>query len=251
MTFPATMESGPARNESPGRTTQDSRSQRDTLANLYQGFFTGIVRIQAHRQQLGDPETFRARMKNALKETRRDAITAGYSPENVEDTEFAIVAFLDEVILNSDDPARQAWAKMTLNVEMFGEAVAGEVFFERLESFRKRQDSPRLADLLEVYLLCLLLGFEGRYVGSKGEIYAISHRIRNRLDAIRQTDPRLITPEAMPPLEKRPPPLRFVQAAPRWKLLAFGGIAASLLAFLLLKLNLWWNIRALDTTILR
>ena len=186
MTFPATMEGNAAREQSREWTAEKStRSKRESLANLYQGFFTGIVRLQSRRQQIGDSDAFRARMKSALKDVRREATAIGHSPEDINDTEFAVVAFLDEVILTSDDPARHAWAKKTLNVEMFGEAVAGEMFFDRLESFRKRTDSPGLADLLEAYLLCLLLGFEGRYAGMKGEIHAISSRLRSRIEAIR------------------------------------------------------------------
>lgn len=241
------MEGNLAQEEVRESTAQkDAATRRESLANLYQGFFTGIVRIQARRQQLGEPEVFRTRMKTALKDVRREAAAIGYPPEDVDDTELAVVAFLDEVILTSDDPARHVWAKKTLNVEMFGEAVAGEIFFERLESFRKRPDSRRLSDLLEVYLLCLLLGFEGRYAGTRGEIHAISTRLRSRIDAIRQPDGRL-TPEAVPPLEKRPLALNFVQSTPQWKLLALAGAAAAIIVFLLLKLSLWWGVQTLES----
>jgi type VI secretion system protein ImpK len=183
-------------------------------------------------------------MKGALKDVRREATSLGYPPEDIDSTEFAVVAFLDEVILSSDDTARDTWAKKTLGVEMFGEAVAGEIFFENIDSFRKRSDSPNLADLLEVYLLCLLLGFEGRYAGMKGELHAISSRLRNRIDAIRQTDPRL-TPDAIPELEKQAFAPHFVRSTPRWKLIAIAGFAAAVAMFLLLKLNLWWGVRSL------
>ena len=250
MTFPATMEGKAAREQSREWTIESTRSKRESLANLYQGFFTGIVRLQSRRQQIGDSDAFRARMKSALRDVRREATAIGHSPEDINDTEFAVVAFLDEVILTSDDPARHAWAKKTLNVEMFGEAVAGEVFFDRLESFRKRTDSPGLADLLEAYLLCLLLGFEGRYAGMKGEIHAISSRLRSRIEAIRQPDPRL-TPEAVPPLEKRMPAPKLVRATPPWKLVSLGAIGVAVLIFLLLKLQLWWAVRGLDSVLTR
>ena len=60
------------------------------------------------------------------------------------------------------------------------------VFFEKLEQFRSRRDSPQLADILEVYLLCLLLGFEGRYSGGlRGELDSIAERVTRRIDDIR------------------------------------------------------------------
>lgn len=241
MAFPAAME--PARRESSGRQETGTRPKRETLANLYQGFLTGVVRLIARRQQLGNPEAFRTRMKTALKDIRRDATATGYPPEDIDDAEFAVVAFLDEAILNSNDPARNEWEKQTLGVEMFGGAVAGEVFYDRIEAYRKRSDSQRLASLLEVYLLCLLLGFEGRYAGSKGEIHAISDRLRRRIEGIRQTDPTL-TPQGMPALAETTVPASR-QTQPPWKrwALATVGVAAAL--FLLLKLNLWWAASAI------
>lgn len=251
MTFPATMEGNPTREQSrEWAAEKHTRSKRESLANLYQGFFTGIVRLQSRRQPLGDPDAFRARMKSALNDVRREAIAMGHSPEDINDTEFAVVAFLDEVILTSDDPARHVWAKKTLNVEMFGEAVAGEIFFDRLDSYRKRVDSPALADLLEAYLLCLLLGFEGRYAGMKGEIHAISSHLRSRIEGIRQPDPRL-TPEAIPPLEKRPFAPKPASVIPPWKRVTLVAIAAAMLIFLLLKLQLLWTIRGLDSVLTR
>jgi len=181
------------------------RGRRDNLALLYQGFLTGIVRLQARRQQLGDAESFRERMKTALGDVQREATVLGYSSDDIRSAEFAIVAFLDEVILASDEPGRQQWAKQTLAVELFDEAAAGDVFFERLEALRTRQNTQHLADLLEVYVTCLLLGFEGRHVGLKGEIHASVEWARRRIDTIRQPESRL-TPEAVPPRRNEAPP---------------------------------------------
>jgi type VI protein secretion system component VasF len=44
-------------------------------------------------------------------------------------------------------------------------------FFEKLDQFRSRRAIQPVMDILEVYLLCLLLGFEGRYSGTRrGEL---------------------------------------------------------------------------------
>ena len=104
-------------------------------------------------------------MKSALADVERDATAAGYSAHDIRDTHFAVVAFLDSVVLHSNEPARPEWERQSLQEEMFGQTDAGVVFFDKLESFRSRPDSEHLADMLEVYLLCLLLGFEGRYSG--------------------------------------------------------------------------------------
>jgi type VI secretion system protein ImpK len=45
---------------------------------------------------------------------------------------------------------------------MFGDQLAGEHFFIRLESLRAKGNAHRQA--LEVFHMCLLLGFQGRYL---------------------------------------------------------------------------------------
>src|SRR5581483_2877283 len=108
------------------------------------------------------------------------------------ETHFAVVAYLDAVILNSNEPIRAEWERKTLQEELFGQTDAGVVFFEKLERLRARRDSRHLADVLEVFLLCLLLGFEGRYAGGlRGELYSITDRLRARIDDIRGVRRRL------------------------------------------------------------
>jgi type VI secretion system protein ImpK len=57
------------------------------------------------------------------------------------------------------------WA--SLCQEYFGEPNAGENFYSRLESLRHSNET-RKRDLLEVYYLCLALGFQGRLGDTEG-----------------------------------------------------------------------------------
>jgi type VI secretion system protein ImpK len=217
------------------------------LALLFQGVFTAIVRIQSGKQPVGDLDVFRRRMKSALQEAERDAITARYSTDEVTNAQFAMVALLDESILSSKDPVREEWRKKTLNVEMFGEANAGEVFFDRLQGLVRRDESPRLADILEVYLLCLLLGFEGRFGGAmRGEALVLAERVRRRIEAIRGMDYQL-SPRIEFSAEQAAPSVA-VAADPnagrlRWLAYMAGGL---LLLFVVYKLHLVWRMGALQ-----
>jgi len=158
----------------------------ESLALLYQGLFTGIVRLQSRRQQLPDAGAFRRRTMGTLQEIERAARSSGYDGRDVMDTHFAVVAFLDSVILNSNDPIRPEWERKTLQEELFGKTDAGVVFFEKLEQLFSRPDSSQLADILEVYLLCLLLGFQGRYSGpQRAELDGTAERLRSRIERIR------------------------------------------------------------------
>ena len=73
---------------------------------MYQGLLTAIVRVQAGRQQITDAEAFRRKRMSALQDVEREAIAAGYDNNDIKDTHFAVVAFLDYVILNSTQPIR-------------------------------------------------------------------------------------------------------------------------------------------------
>ncbi len=208
----------------------------DTLALLYQGILTGVVRIQAGRQSLADVETFRRRMKAALEDVAREAAAAGYEPTEIREAEFAVVAFLDEAILSSKDPKAEEWRKRPLNIELFGQAIAGNVFFDKLADIERRRDSLHLADLLEVYLLCMLLGFEGRFAPPlKNEAHRIVERLRGRVESIRS-----ITYKISPALEiaSEPPPT----PKSTWPWWVAGTVAAAILLFVLYKWHLSWQV---------
>ena len=96
------------------------RRRSDNLPLLYQGLLTGIVRVQSRRQQIPNSETFRKRTKAALHDIQRDAVTAGYDPKDIRDADFAVIAFLDSVILNSPGATRAEWERKTLQEELFG-----------------------------------------------------------------------------------------------------------------------------------
>jgi type VI secretion system protein ImpK len=155
---------------------------------------------------------------------------------DVKDTHFAVVAFLDSVILNSKDPVRAEWERKTLQEELFGQTDAGVVFFEKLDQFRSRRDSPQLADILEVYLLCLLLGFEGRYSGgSRGALDGVTESLRMRIEYIRGRDVQ-ISPSSSLPSAAPPAPARRSQDPLR--LAMVGLLIFTFLCFLIFKLNL-------------
>ena len=219
---------------------QEATRPSENLALLYQGLLTGIVRLQAKREHIPDAEVFRRRTIRALQDVERDARSAGYELDDVRDTHFAVVAFLDSVVLNSTEPGRAEWERKPLQEELFGQTDAGVVFFEKLERFRSRRDSKRLADILEVYLLCLLLGFEGRYSGGlRGELYSIAERVRTRIENIRGRTERL-SPDGLLLAGEVPQAVVPVLHVGGYRLIAFAAVILTILCFLALKLHVGW-----------
>jgi type VI secretion system protein ImpK len=215
------------------------RARAENLALLYQGLLTGIVRIRAGRQPIANAELFRRRTKEALAEVTREAMKRNYAAEHTMETDFAIVALLDEVILTSHDPSREGWVARPLQEELFGLSTAGEVFFGRVQKLLNRPDSAELADMLEVFYLCILLGFEGQFVGqNKTELHLLADRIRQRIAGIRGNDPRF-SPAAWLPEEP------VAVAAPdalagQLKLAALAVAGAALFIFVVAFVHLFW-----------
>lgn len=205
------------------------------LSLLYQHILTGVVRLQSGKQKIADIETLRRRMKGALDQAEREASLAGYDAASIREASFAVVALLDETISSSKEPNVNVWQKRPLNIELYGQAVAGDVFFDRLHELERRPDSSQLTDVLEVYLLCLLLGFEGRFAPPlRGEAHRIMERLRLRIEAARQSDYRLSPPVTINEGTAAPP----AKATYPWYLWAVGALVAVLLLFIGYSLNL-------------
>jgi type VI secretion system protein ImpK len=62
-----------------------------------------------------------------------------------------------------------------------------------------RDPSPDLADVLEVYVLCLLLGFQGRYsAANRDELGLWTSRVREQLTRMRGGTPPIAPDWAIP-----------------------------------------------------
>jgi len=158
----------------------------DNLALAFQEVYTAVVRLRSGRQAVSDAESFRAQMREALRLADEEARRRGYSAEEIRLAVFAAVAFLDESVLNLQHPAFVNWPRKPLQEEFFGHHIAGEVFFQNIQHLLGTRDAHNIADLLEVYELCLLLGFRGRYgLGGQGELRSIIESIREKISRIR------------------------------------------------------------------
>jgi type VI secretion system protein ImpK len=171
------------------------------LALLLQELFTAVERLRANRLEVSTPQSFRNQVLEAIRTADQAAQAQGYTVEDVRLAVFALVAFLDESILNLRKPVFDDWVRKPLQEEMFGRHVAGETFFENLQALLGRRDSRELADVLEIYLLCLLLGYLGRYsISSKSELRSLMGHTADKIRRIRNSGADL-SPQWMLPQE--------------------------------------------------
>lgn len=217
-------------------TAQPHSQRRGDLAAALQEPFTVAVRLRANRQVAADAAAFRSQIKQLLATADHEARQAGYDAEYVRLAVYAFVAFLDESVLSSGQPMFANWPRQPLQEELFGDHVAGETFFLQLEELLGRQDSEDLVDLLEVYLLCLLLGFRGRYGthdpgGLQAQIWAVQEKIRRYRGAGKEISPAWAPPnEAL--AASRDPWLR------RLGIAAAASFGLALLLFFSFKVSL-------------
>jgi len=182
-----------------------SAQRTNSLASCYENAFTIILRLaRLNQQSAANSQDFRTSIRAALKAAMEQAKTLGYSSDSNQLAFFALVSLLDESVLKLQSPAFGDWAQRPMQEEMFGHNRAGEVFFDNLRTLLARQDSQETADCLEIYCLCMLLGFKGKYAlaasitytsgqgnggawGQRpgGEIQNLIHQAREKIDRIR------------------------------------------------------------------
>jgi len=108
-----------------------------------------------------DPQRLRSKTLEFLARLDREAKDAGFDAETCRNAKFALVAFLDEAVTGVSFSDKEMWLTNPLQSELFGLNSAGEDFFRRLDDLRRRPNEN--LPVLEVYYLCLVLGFKGKY----------------------------------------------------------------------------------------
>ena len=179
-----------------------------------------------------DDEGLRQRCIDLLGEFQARASRTGYSQEQVDAARYALVALIDERVMSLDAPIRDAWASAPLQIRLFEAFNAGEAFFERMAAFRN-PGTPDRADVLEMFHLCLCLGFKGRY-GDPAMADARTQLIAQVANDIRSARGGLNAPLS-PGWEPRGAPVSGPHPG-RWAGLPLWSVPVGLLAICLV----WW-----------
>ena len=210
---------------------------RDNLALQLQELFTAVVRLRARRQEVNNADLFRSQVLHSVKTAEQAARARGYTDEDVKLAIFAVVAFLDESLLNLRQAVFNDWVRRPLQEEMFGRHVGGEIFFDHLQELLERRDSDEAADVLEVYYLCLLLGYLGRFsISSKGDLRVLMEKTNDKINRIRKSGPDL-SPQWALPIEAA----QDLRSDPWMRRLLIGSaicVAMALLLFPVYKISL-------------
>lgn len=127
---------------------------------LYDGFV--MLFLIRKKQEPAQAEHFLGSIRNYLAEFERNAKRLDIGAEEVYAAKYAFCAVVDEFVLASPEFAIHAeWERRPLQLSLFGDQVAGENFFHMLET--QRAHGAARVQVLEVFYMCLLLGFQGKY----------------------------------------------------------------------------------------
>jgi len=112
----------------------------------------------------GDAEAMRQKIDEQFRALETKARQADVPQEDVQQAKYAIAAFIDEMILTSSWGLKDSWADKPLQLAYFKDFSAGEEFYNKVDQLRGEKKNA----VLEVYYLCLALGFRGKYVDLQG-----------------------------------------------------------------------------------
>jgi type VI secretion system protein ImpK len=190
----------------------------------------------------GDPQMLRRRMTELLDRTDEQLREARVVSPDLSNIVFALAAFLDESIGQSSWDHRTEWVAAPLCFERFNRFDGGEEFFVRLQALTSTQPPP--PDVLQIYFLCLTLGFKGRYLlRSNEEWYSL---VADVGALVRNTNP---SRQAATSLSPRGLPgeaiAEAVKEIPMW-VFAVAGAGLALVTYFALTLMINWRAASLE-----
>lgn len=136
-----------------------SQSGLNPLVTAANPLFNLIPHLRTS-QQVADLSELRDFLVRQIKSFENRAKTSGIPAEKIIPARYALCTFLDETIASTPWGSGE-WGKYSLLVIFQKEVFGGEKFFQLIS---KLVENPRKnIDLLELFDICLSLGFEGRY----------------------------------------------------------------------------------------
>ena len=207
------------------------RTNRNDLVAFAGPIFDLILRLKSGIVQPSND--LRPKIAQMLVDFEKRADRYRFSPKIVQVARFALASFVDETVLTNNFPLKDEWEKYPLQLEYFGEQLAGNKFFDKLEAMLKQIEVTQ--DAVEIYYVCMLLGFKGRYaVYEKEKLLATMQQTANALVKVGKIRATELAPHWFADDQPAPPEERKM---PVWaKITAFGGLGFAIIVYLVMFL---------------
>ena len=203
------------------------RSNKNDLVAFAGPIFDLILRLKAGI--VAPSNELRPQIAAMLMDFEKRAERYRFNHKIIQVSKFALASFVDETVLTNNFPLRDEWEKNPLQLEYFGEQLAGNKFFDKLNAMIKQIEQT--ADAVEIYYVCMLLGFKGRYgVYEQEKLLAIMQSTANALVKVGKIKPVELSPNWLANDQPKPPEER---GMPVWaKISAFSGLGLALIIYL-------------------
>ena len=194
-------------------------SRGQTLSDICTDLFSLVLYLQESRDS-DQPDALHERIVSLFASLEEEARGLSIPDADLQDARYALVALLDETI---------GWASR-LEQEFFKNNVAGEEFFNKLEQIEEAKGRNAV---LEVYYICLALGFEGRHFRTPERLQASIEELRQILG---QESVGKLSPHAERPQET----ILRSGGIPRWLpwASAAAGVVVVVLVFVFLRIRI-------------
>ena len=203
------------------------KKSKNDLVRFAGPVFDLILRLKAGIVQPSND--LRPKIAKMLEEFEKRAERYRFNAKLIRVSKFALAAFVDETILTNNFPLKEEWEKYPLQLEYFKEQLAGNKFFDKLEAMIKQIKVT--ADAVEIYYVCMLLGFKGRYgVYEQDKLLSTMQVTAKALVKVGKIVPTELSPHWLANDQPEPPKKRGV---PTWaKISAFAGLAIAVIVYL-------------------
>lgn len=207
------------------------RTTKNDLVAFAGPVFDLILRIKAGI--VTPSNELRPKVAALLTDFEKRAERYRFNHKIIQVSKFALASFFDETILTNNFPLKDEWEKYPLQLEYFGEQLAGNKFFDKLTSMLKQIEQT--ADAVEIYYYCMLLGFKGRYaVYEQDKLLATMQQTANALVKVGKIKPTELSPHWLANDQPKPPEKR---GMPVWaKIGAVSGLGLAFIVYLVMFL---------------
>ena len=146
------------------------------IVECYMPVFKLISSVKVFPEEYGDYDSTRKQIIDTVEDVVRNSEKISLSDSELDAAFYSIVVMLDEVILCSELPYRKEWRDNLLQIKYFGHSTGGVEFFNMLNKVIESESQAAW-----VFLLCLLLGFRGKYsVSNDDEILDYISRLKKQ-----------------------------------------------------------------------
>lgn len=206
-------------------------ASKNDLITFAGPIFDLILRVKAGIVK-PNPE-LRGKAEAMFDDFERRAERYRFNHKIVNVSKFGLAAFVDEAVLTADFPLRHEWEKNPLQLKYFGEQLAGNKFFDKLESMLPQIEVTQ--DAVEIYYYCMLLGFKGRYaVYEQEKLLATMQNTANQLVKVGKIKPVELSPNWVANDQPKPPEKK---GMPIWaKVGAFAFIGFAVIVYFVMFL---------------